>query len=216
MKYNRTPHLPWSPGGTSDDKRMLDVSGLLHVPIIITEKLDGSNVCMEAKSCYARSHSDAPKHPSFDVFKSLHATVRHLIPESIQVFGEWLYARHSISYTALPHYFQIFGVRNLDTKIWASWEEVELWANELNIPIVPVLFTNIVSSEKELRNITETLAAQPSICGGEREGVVVRKAGEFADAEFANSVGKIVRENHVQTSEHWKNQIIVQNKLKGN
>lgn len=25
MKYPRTKHLPWSPGGTNDDKRMTDV-----------------------------------------------------------------------------------------------------------------------------------------------------------------------------------------------
>jgi hypothetical protein len=41
-KYPRTPHLPWSPGGTSDDRRLTDVSSLLNVGLVITENERGS------------------------------------------------------------------------------------------------------------------------------------------------------------------------------
>ncbi len=39
-KYPRTPHLPWSPGGTRDDRRLASVSRLLDQELVITEKLD--------------------------------------------------------------------------------------------------------------------------------------------------------------------------------
>ena len=55
---------------------------------------------------------------------------------------------------------------------------------------------------------------QPSACGGIREGVVARVQREFKDNEFSECVMKCVRANHVQTSEHWKDQVIVRNKLK--
>lgn len=139
-KYNRTPHLTWSPGGTNDDKRIVTLDGLLNREIIITEKVDGSNVCLEHDAVYARSHAKAPKHPSFDALKALHAQVKSRIPEGIQIFGEWCYAKHSIEYTSLPNYLLLFGVRDLDLKgHWNAWELVEDWAEQLEVSTVPLL-----------------------------------------------------------------------------
>ena len=45
-KYNRTFHLPWSPGSTNDDRISNNVDSLLGKEIVITEKLDGSNTGM--------------------------------------------------------------------------------------------------------------------------------------------------------------------------
>ena len=46
-KYPRSFHLPWSPGGTSDDKRMADVSGLLgrvRTPTLVIHSRDDAVV----------------------------------------------------------------------------------------------------------------------------------------------------------------------------
>lgn len=213
QKYNRTFHLPWS-SGTSDDKIASSVDSLLNRKIIITEKLDGSCVCLEKDNCFARTHSGPPNHPSFDAFKSLHASVRHNIPEDHQIFGEWCYAKHSIEYTRLSHYFSIFNVRDQNIQEWASWDVVELWAEMLGVPTVPVLFIGEVYSEKHLEDLTNGFMKQPSCCGDEREGVVVRIYDSFKNEDFSKSVMKAVRPNHVATSSHWKSQEIIKNKLK--
>ena len=121
MKYPRTLHLPWSKGTTNDDKIATSINSLLNVPIVISEKLDGSNASLEANGCFARTHAGAPTHASFDGLKALHATVKRNIPKGIQIFGEWCYALHSIAYTALPGYFLLFNVRDLnyEPEIWA-------------------------------------------------------------------------------------------------
>jgi hypothetical protein len=212
-KYPRTPHLPYSPGGTSDDRRILSVRPFLGTDLILTEKMDGSNVCLEREACFARSHASTPSHPSFDAFKAFHAVVRDRLGEDLQVFGEWLYAKHSIIYNALPTYFMAFGVRDTKKGLWASWEEVELWADELGVASVPVLGRANISDEKKLRSLIENHARMPSLVGSQREGVVVRVAHGFPDSEFEKSVAKWVRANHVQTDEHWKNQVIVRNRL---
>jgi hypothetical protein len=214
-KYNRTMHLPWSKGATNDDKITDSISSLLGKPIVITEKIDGSNTSLEFDGCFARTHSSAPSHPSFDGLKSLHAAVKYKIPQGLQLFGEWVFAQHSIHYSELPSYFLLFNVRSLTpSPIWLSWEEVELWADEIGMPTVPLLFQGVISSEKELQDITESFMIQESCYGGIREGVVVRVKSEFLDNEFSQCVMKCVRANHVQTSEHWKNQEIIKNKLK--
>lgn len=212
-KYPRTPHLPFSPGGTSDDRRIQSVSSLLGCPVVITEKMDGSNVCLERDACFARSHASTPNHPSFDAFKALHAGIQHNIGVGVQVFGEWLYAKHSIAYSALPSYLMVFGVRDLSTGLWASWEEVGMWADCLGVACAPVLALTSFTREDQLQGTVEGLAREPSKVGGDREGIVIRKAGEIPDGDFATSVAKWVRKDHVQSDDHWKNQAIVRNML---
>lgn len=212
-KYNRTPHLPWSPGGTSDDRRLPNVDHFVGEIGVITEKADGSNVCLESDLCFARSHAGAPPHPSFDAFKAFHATVRSQIGSGTQIFGEWLYAKHSIHYTALPNYFLIFGVRDLRTMMWSDWAEVELWAEELGVPTAPVIWQGQITSEKHLRSVTELYANSQGSLGGAREGIVVRLARAYSDTDFPRTIAKWVRAGHVQTDEHWKNQAIVRNLL---
>lgn len=213
-KYPRTHHFEWSPGQSNDDKVLKDISGLLNTRIVVTEKMDGSNVCMETRSCFARTHSGPPDHPSFDAFKQLHSMCRFKIPEGLQIFGEWCYALHSIAYDALPGYFLMFGARDLRDNKWLSWEEVELWAQELGVHTVPVLSVTEVPNELALRDLTESLCSKPSVYGLHREGVVVRIVGEFVNADFPKVVAKWVRSDHVQTDQHWKTQQIVRNKLK--
>jgi len=212
-KYNRTPHFPWSKGCTNDDKIADDISSLIDNPIIITEKMDGSNTSLEADGCFARTHAGAPTHPSFDGLKALHAAIKYKIPPEIQLFGEWCYALHSIAYSELPGYFLLFNVRNLKTNTWSSWEEVELWAEEIQVPTVPVLFKGVCDSEVNLEKLTDKFMKEPSICGGLREGIVARIQGEFSNELFSKYIAKNVRANHVNTSEHWKNQEIVKNKI---
>ena len=223
-KYNRTFHMPWSPGGTNDDKRAASVNSLIGKPIILTEKIDGSNTSLECDGCFARTHAGPPTHKSFDQLKVLSAQIKsmNILPAGQQYFGEWCYALHSIAYSELPSYFLLFGIRDFyisaDTK-WYSWDFVETQAKAfkaigIDINTVPVLFKGTVSSEKELKDLVESLMEQPSCCGGIREGVVARIAGEFLDKDFSSCVMKCVRKNHVNPdNDHWLHKDIVKNFL---
>lgn len=218
-KYPRTFHVPWSKGATNDDKIATDLSCVINTDIIITEKIDGSNTSLEAIGCFARTHSGPPTHLSFDGLKALHSTIKYKIPDNCQLFGEWAFAKHSIEYDKLPGYFLLFAVREVGPSdkfdpIWASWEEVEMWSKEIEVSTVPVLFKGQVKTQNELQELTESFMNQPSCYGEIREGIVIRAQCGFTNHSFKNHVFKMVRENHVQTSEHWKNQEIVKNKLK--
>lgn len=221
-KYPRTFHLPYSPGATRDDRIQHDVSSLIGVPIVITEKLDGSNVCLRQDGVFARSHSGAPNHPSFDALKAIHASIPFPL-FYYDVFGEWCYAVHSIEYSSLPSYFMSFGIRHQSLKdssgkeyeaYWLPWDETVTTVESYGLITTPVLYEGQVSSEKELETLVKSLASQPSACGGDREGVVVRIANAFAESDFSKSVLKFVRKDHVQTDTHWKHKEIVKNKLR--
>jgi hypothetical protein len=210
--------MPWSKGATNDDKIATSMDKLIGVPIVLTEKMDGSNTSIESRGCFARTHAGAPTHASFDQLKALHAEIGYTIPPNMQFFGEWCYAKHSIVYESLPGYFLLFGIRELDSKepFWYDWAEVEGYAEYYELSTVPVLFKGPVNSEKELKELVESFMNQPSACGGIREGVVARVQREFKDDEFSTCIMKCVRANHVQTSDHWKDQEIIKNKLMDN
>lgn len=220
-KYPRTYHLPWSPGVSSDDKVIETIHYLINTPIVITEKIDGGSCSMSRTDIFARSHSGPPKHSSFNIGKAIHASIKDKLPEGIDFFGEYVYAKHSIAYSELPGYFLLFGIRvdsfeNPKVGLWKSWQGVKEWARHLNIPTVPELEKTEVSSAKELQDVVEKHMNQPSVYGGEREGVVVRRTEGFSDNSFDKAIAKSVRANHVTTSKHWANQKIIPNKLKIN
>src|SRR5258708_28999588 len=101
-KYPKIKYLPWSHGVSKGDKIANNVDFLLGEPIVIQEKVDGSNCSIQADNCYASTHSHTPTHSSFDWVKGLHALIRHKIPPNVQLFGENLFAQKAIAYNNLP------------------------------------------------------------------------------------------------------------------
>ena len=200
-KYNRTYHLPFSPGSTNDDRISSDVSSLLGIDVVITEKLDGENCGMTKGGVYARSHAAYTTSAWSREVRQIHSLIKNDLDEGVFLFGENMEGMHSIEYTNLTSYFYIFGVR--DNNIWIPWESVEEYSFLLEIPTVPVLFKGIINSEKELKDIVTDLVSKPSSLGGPREGIVIRNAGLFHNDDFAENVMKWVRKGHVQTDEHW-------------
>jgi RNA ligase len=194
-KYPRTYHLSWSPGATNDDRISDSVESLIGIDIVITEKLDGSNASITKDGVYARSHVDFSKNPWDKEMWNIYYKIKNDISEGVFLFGENMEGIHSIEYSNLTSYFYIFGV--IDNNIWVPWSEVEEYSFLLDIPTVPVLFKGVVNSEKELKELTETLSKQPSSLGGIRECIVVRNADMFHNDDFSTNVMKWVRKGHV-------------------
>jgi len=201
MKYPRTYHLYFSPGATSDDRIADSVNSLLNIPIVITEKMDGSNTALVKGGVYGRSHADYTQNPWDKPMWDLWNRINKDIDEDVYLFGENMYGIHSIEYSELTSYFYMFGIR--DNNIWIPWAAVEEYSYLLDIPVVPVIFKGVVKTDKELRELVENLSTQPSALGGIREGIVVRNADMFHNDDFSSNVMKWVRKGHVTTDVHW-------------
>ena len=201
VKYNRTYHLPFSPGASSDDKIAKSIDYLIDREVIITEKLDGSNTAFTRDGVFGRSHADFTQNawdrPMWDIWHNIKTS----IDNGVYLFGENMYGIHSIEYSELTSFFYLFGVRDIET--WISWKEVEEYSYLLDLPTVPVLFRGIFKSDKELKNTVEALTAKNSILGGKREGIVIRITDSFHNDDFSKCVMKWVRKGHVQTDIHW-------------
>ncbi|MGG4342165.1 RNA ligase family protein [Paenibacillus lautus] len=206
MKYPKTMHLPWSRGYTDDDKILRSTDHFTGQEVVITEKMDGENTTMYPNFIHARS-LDSKDHPSRHYVKTLHGGIQFLIPEGYRLCGENVYAKHSLSYSALPAYYMLFSVWN-EYNVCLSWDETEAWAERLGLVTVPVLYRGIWNEAAAKACYTKL-----SNCGGEQEGYVVRLVSSFAYGDFKRSVAKFVRENHVQTDEHWLSKPVEANQL---
>lgn len=197
-KYPRTPHLPFSPGATSDDKwasqSTLDrlASG---IEIVTTEKMDGGGLSFYHDGFHGRS-LDSGTHAWDHVAKGIWASIQMDIPEGWKISGESMYARRSVAYENLPSAFIIFGIWN-EKKEALAWDDVVLWSELWGLPTVPLLYRGT-----DFQNATHIWFESHD--SNTSEGFVVRNAGSFAYADFDQNIAKYVRANHVRTSADWR------------
>ena len=206
IKYPRSFHLPWSRGYTHDDKVMKNVDHFIGKEVVVTEKLDGEGTTLYKDYMHARSIHSA-NHPSRNWVKTFHASFAYRIPDGWRLCGENVYAKHSIYYQALTSYFYLFSIWNEDN-ICLSWDETVAYATKLGIETVPVLYEGLFDEVKIKRTFTGK-----SIFDGEQEGYVIRNVEAFHYDDFQYNLGKFVRPQHIQTSEHWLKEEMIPNKL---
>ena len=198
MKYPRTPHLPFSPGATSDDKWISQKSLeslKTSSDLLVTEKMDGGNITFYRDYFHGRS-IDSGVHAWEKRTASLWGQVRYEIPDKWRISGESMYARRSVSYEDLPGVFMVFGIWD-ETNTLLSWDDTQEWADLLGLPVVPVLYRgndyeDAISAWKSMKNDQES------------EGFVLRDAGRIHYDDFENKVAKYVRKNHVRTRSDWR------------
>lgn len=202
LKYPRTPYWPYSPTVGRGDAVHTDPDRFVGCPVVITEKLDGSHVLIHRGKVYSRSVASEAAHKWLAMVKKHHAW--KVTEPEVLLYGEDIYGVHSIRYGAVRENetFYAFALRDADGA-FGSAADLERYADERRIPIAPVLSRGEFESLAELREFIRSEHRIRSALGGEREGVVIRTAGGFPSSDFAHSVCKSVRPNHVQTDRHW-------------
>jgi len=214
VKYPRSPHLPWSPGATSDDRILTTTAHFEGKRVIVSEKLDGENCTIGRNYTHARS-PDSRHHPSRSWVKGLQSQVGHELPDGWRLCGENLYAQHTIGYDELPSYFMMFSVWD-ERNVCQSWDDTVDLARMLNAQTVPILYDGPWDPDR----ITDIFDGKSKLSTGPAEGYVVRLADAFHYSQFGQSLAKFVRakfkadlEENVAESGHWMQQEVVPNKL---
>lgn len=227
IKYQSSRHFPFSHESDRDDTKLShrELEHFTEVPLVATIKMDGANAALVKdmdEPVRARNGSHAQDR-SFDMLKQLYweNDLYETIPEHLQVFGEWLFHKHSIHY-GCPHdgcagecedtadplrsYFQVFGVFDTRYNLWLSWHETQHIAKQLGFPTTPQLSIDADDSPRFTR-VDEVYSLHDVAKGVVRdghEGIVVRSKFPFHFGQFSHRLGKYVREGHVENGEtHW-------------
>lgn len=204
FRYPRTPHLPFSPGSTSDDKVLRSTEHLKGKEVVTTLKMDGEGTTLYRDGFHARS-PDSRHHPSRNWVKAFHARIASEIPDGWRICGENVYAQHSLVYHDLPSYFFGFSVWN-ERNVALSWDDTVEFFELLGIEPVKVLYRGPFDEQLlKVRVRALNLSTQ--------EGLVVRTAGEVPYDEFGEHFAKWVRQGHVTSDSHWMHQEVKPNYL---
>ena len=162
-KYPRTQHIEGSRLQEGDaDLACVPFRHLVGRHLVIEEKVDGANAGISFDESgrlllQSRGHflTGGPRERHFALFKawaSRHQTaLRAALGSRHVVYGEWLYATHTIFYDALPHYFLEFDVLDLATGTFLSTERRRELLSGLPLVSVPVLHEGRLATLGELR-----------------------------------------------------------------
>lgn len=208
VKYPKTFHLPFSEGLQNDDRRLEDIHCFDGKTVAITLKMDGENTSMYRDGIHARSLYQM-SHSSQHWIKAYHGQIKYLIPQGWRVCGENLYARHSITYDNLNHFFQVFSIWN-ENNVCLSFLQTTNFCLDTQLEHVPIFALITLEGEDSWKTVEDYyhLAVQTG-----QEGIVIRNIESFPYEEFQTNVAKAVRKGHVQTDEHWT-KTWIPNKLK--
>ena len=230
IKYPRTPHL-FGSKGTDDDKhlgRKESEAFIADPSLIVEEKIDGTNVGIHFTTrgrmvLQCRGHEITEgMHPQYDLFKQWTSVKRPVLETMLGsrfiLYGEWLYAKHSVHYRALPHYFFEFDLYDKDAAQFLDLATRLRMLDGTGLHTVPVLHRGPATAE-ELRALIGPSAFDSAfnnpVTGRTdhlMEGLYVRtEAGGHVTAR-----AKMVRAafvEKVKQSEHWQQQAMVPNQL---
>jgi len=222
-KFPRTRHIVDMGSATRDDLLYTEAEAKEFYakghPVSIEEKVDGANLGLSISTegeirAQNRSHYvNSSTHRQFgqlDAWIEQHraALFEILEPGRHVLFGEWLYAKHSIFYSRLPSLFLAFDIYDRQEGVFLSHAERTRRLEGSGISAVRTIFQGVVRSREELLGFLD----QPSqFSDGPIEGIYCR----IDEGPHLRLRGKIVRQEFLQGIEqHWTHQGIVRNKVK--
>lgn len=150
-KFPRTPHILDSRRQPGDaDLRVAPFDEIVRRPIVVEEKVDGANAGVSFGPggellLQSRGHylTGGRRERHFSPLKAWADGIRHALWERIGtryvVYGEWLYAKHTIYYDALPAWFLEFDILDLTTDRFLATAERQELLSGLPIHSVPIL-----------------------------------------------------------------------------
>lgn len=162
-KYPRTYHLDGSGIQRGDeDLSIISVRSLAGQHVIIEEKMDGANSAMSFDDegsllLQSRGHylTGGPRERQFHLFKTwayrYADELWQVLGKRYILYGEWLYAKHTIFYTDLPHYFMEFDLFDKEQEVFLSTERRRSFLKALPFVVsVKVLYEGEISTTQQL------------------------------------------------------------------
>lgn len=157
-KYPRTPHLEGSrlqPG--DEDLSQIRFSQIAGRHIVVEEKIDGANsaisfsengeLLLQSRGHYLTGGYRERHYNLMKQWANVHKdSLYRVLGTRYIMYGEWMYAKHSVFYDALPHYFLEFDIFDREKKIFLDTPSRKKLTDQMPIVSVPVLaegkFTN--------------------------------------------------------------------------
>lgn len=163
LKYPRTQHLQGSRLGEGDeDLRQIPFSEILGKYIVIEEKIDGANSAVSFNDegelfLQSRGHylNGGYNERHYNLMKQWANNNKDLFYSVLGaryiMYGEWMYAKHTVFYDALPDYFMEFDIFDREKNIFLDTESRKKITEQMkSIHSVPVLAQGAFKSKEAI------------------------------------------------------------------
>ena len=167
-KYPRTPHLEGSrlqPG--DEDLSQIPFSAIRGRYLVVEEKIDGANTAVSFTEegelrLQSRGHylTGGYRERHYDLLKQwamVHQEALFGVLGSRYImYGEWMYAKHTVYYDRLPHYFLEFDIFDRQEQIFLSTQRRHEMLKSLPVVSVPVLQAGAFREKEQLLSLLGT------------------------------------------------------------
>lgn len=249
LKYPRTKHIQGSRLQVQDED--LDTVAFTEIAgrhLVIEEKMDGANSAISFDEnanllLQSRGHylSGGAREKHFHLFKQWAAThsqsLLKILGKRFICYGEWLYAKHTIFYDQLPHYFLEFDIFDRENKIFLDTKTRQSLLQGSVVSSVSVLFSGCQKSLKEMSRllgdssfisknhkdllsqqakklgISEELARKESDPTGLMEGLYIKVEEDGVVKERYKFIRKSFLTQVLESESHWLERPILPNLL---
>ncbi len=161
-KYPRTPHLEGSrlqPG--DEDLSQIPFSQIRGRHLVVEEKCDGANTGISFDESgelllQSRGHylTGGYRERHYNLMKQWAAVHKdsfyRILGKRYIMYGEWMYAKHTVFYDALPHYFLEFDIYDREKGFFLDTISRQKLTGRMPIASVPVLAEGVFQTEEKL------------------------------------------------------------------
>jgi hypothetical protein len=218
LRYPRTHHVEGSKLQPGDaDLSQVPMATLTGQPLVIEEKLDGANAGVSFTPdgelrLQSRGHylTGGPRERHFAMFKTWaaahHQALYAVLGDRYVMYGEWLYAKHTVFYDRLPHWFMEFDLWDRREQVFLSTARRHALLREAPVVSVPVLYTGQGRDVGHLHSLVG-----PSLYKSEHwwSALLARAEADAVDAELAQAQTDPVSEAEGLYIKHERDGVVV-------
>lgn len=162
IKYPRTPHIQGSRLQPGDEdlrqRRFIEIEGR---NVVLEEKIDGANSAISFTDegelrLQSRGHFlvGGAREKHYDLMKQWAAVHKdkfyEVLGDRYVMYGEWMYAKHTIYYDLLPNYFMDFDILDRETDRFLDTPSRHALIRNLPVSSCPVLASGTFSSMDDI------------------------------------------------------------------
>lgn len=162
-KYPRTRHIEGSRKQVGDEElEYISFKEIKDYYLVLEEKVDGANsgisfdedgnLLLQSRGHFLNGGYGEQQFALMKVWANCHKTELYdLLGSRYIMYGEWLYAKHTVFYDALTHYFMEFDIFDKETKQFLSTKKRREFLKGVSfITSVLVLFEGRLNNLDEL------------------------------------------------------------------
>jgi ATP-dependent RNA circularization protein (DNA/RNA ligase family) len=218
LKFPRTHHLFCTSKNVDREDLFMDPKDakiFYSNFVTIEEKIDGANlgfsidketmnILSQNRSHYVTSQT-ASQWKMLDSWIADHPKLFEVLDPNFILYGEWVYARHSVEYDRLPGYFIAFDIYDTKNRYFLSVQERNKRLSGTDIPIIKTIATGNFSQDDIVKLLNGSSHYRTK---GALEGVYVRIDSE----KKLEHRSKCVRSDFIQEiEEHWSSRELEKN-----